>query len=157
MCSGLSWQIDIYPISCIKNLSDMSREKKHWRPFFSFFVRCRGKQMRRRAKGKNLRYTSIPQNDHLGYLGVSTNRGTPKWIGFTMENPLINGWFCRKGNMKKHHHLEVHCFRSRGPDLTDAGCDMCPLIYPTNRRLDRPNRFLSRLSQFFQASLSGSS
>ena len=42
------------------------------------------------------------------YMGVSKNRGTPKWMVFIMENPIKNGWFGGKTHFfRKHPYMAI--------------------------------------------------
>jgi len=46
----------------------------------------------------------------ISYIGVSKNRGTPKWMVKIMENPIKHGMILGYPYFRKHPHICQHCF-----------------------------------------------
>ena len=95
---------------CCPNLDPKNRPPKKWYPFTQVQqwmpnVKLDGSFFwKKRKNGKN--------HSKSHHLGVSKNRGTPKWMVKIMEKPYQNGWFGGTpifGNTHLFEHVRV-CF-----------------------------------------------
>ena len=61
-------------------------------------------------------------------MGVSNNKGTPKWMVNIMENPIENGWF--GGTIFFWKHPYTHTYQKKSPkNISDQQIPQQPQLF----------------------------